>query len=94
MTRIREEDEAKECLLFVFAATVAQLEQHNSNTEDELKARVSDIHSLQNALNNSQHEYSKLEHLLKAAQQDSAQQQVKHIIASHRHYGGLQGKIP
>jgi len=61
---------------FGCVAKVAELEQRNTFVEDELRARVSDIHTVQNLLNASRHEYSKLENQLKLVQHDFAQQQV------------------
>jgi len=58
------------------AARVAELEQQNGNAAEQLKSRVSDIHSLQNLLNASRQEYSKLEFQLKAVQHDFVQQRV------------------
>jgi len=55
-----------------------QLERQNANIEDEIRARVNDIRSLQDLLNSSRHENGKLENQLKAAQQDLTWQQVGH----------------
>jgi len=63
--------------VFFCAGKVAELERQNANVEDELRARVNDIRSLQNVLNRSRHENSKLENQLKAVQQDLNQQQVE-----------------
>ena len=63
-------------MLFCCVAKVAELEQRNVFVEDELRARVNYIHTVQNLLNASRHEYSKLENQLKAIQHDLAQQRV------------------
>ena len=57
-------------------AKVAELEQRNIYIEDELKARVSDIRNVQNLLNASRHENSKLQHQLNVIQHDFALQKV------------------
>jgi len=63
-------------MLFGCVAKVAELEQRNIFIEDELRARVNDIRTVQNLLNASRHENSKLENQLKVAQHDFAQQRV------------------
>jgi len=63
--------------LCCFAAKVAQFEQQSVNAQEELKARVNGIVSLQKLLNISRHEYSVLESNLKAAQHELAQQRVQ-----------------
>jgi len=63
--------------LLCYAARVAQLEQQTANDEEELKARVNDILSLQTLLNRSRHEYSSMENQLKAVRHNLAQQQVQ-----------------
>ena len=64
-------------MLFCCAAKVVELEQHNANAEDELRERTNDVHTLQNLLNASRHEYNNLDEQLKVAQHDLAQQRVR-----------------
>lgn len=65
-------------------AKITELQQRNALIEDELKARVNDIHTVQHLLNASRQEYSKLENQLKAVQHDFEQQRQRNqeLIAS------------